>query len=186
MWPDNNSTGMSMDDVDDDCQGGPFRCGGQDRTTVLLVTFVLLVVCATIVCLQCLCVECIAAWRYSESSDGLSAEDLRRKDLVKASLRVCRAALPENNVDQAHVNPRTSSRGGTNEDEEAPLPANEPPDIEPEPCPICMEDMMRGELLCQSANEVCTHKFHYLCLARWLMRQSECPVCRAEYISPSL
>ena len=43
-------------------------------------------------------------------------------------------------------------------------------------CSICLEDFTAKDLCCRLE---CTHLFHEDCVARWLEKQSSCPLCRA-------
>jgi len=42
-------------------------------------------------------------------------------------------------------------------------------------CSICLENYQQGELLTQLC---CGHFFHVPCLARWMQRATQCPLCR--------
>lgn len=50
-------------------------------------------------------------------------------------------------------------------------------ETEEQSCAICLEAYEQGELLTALP---CGHFFHIECLARWLQRASQCPLCRAE------
>ena len=46
-------------------------------------------------------------------------------------------------------------------------------------CAICLDEFQHNELVCKSKmNENCTHCFHEKCMKPWLMKQSQCPMCR--------
>ena len=48
-------------------------------------------------------------------------------------------------------------------------------------CPICLDEFRRSSYVTFLP---CYHVFHYTCLANWLQRKSECPVCRTVYQPP--
>eukprot|EP00927_Polykrikos_kofoidii_P025571 TRINITY_DN22947_c0_g1_i1.p1 TRINITY_DN22947_c0_g1~~TRINITY_DN22947_c0_g1_i1.p1 ORF type:complete len:397 (-),score=65.27 TRINITY_DN22947_c0_g1_i1:14-1204(-) len=48
-------------------------------------------------------------------------------------------------------------------------------DEEQQHCAICLESYQEGELLTKLR---CDHFFHVECVARWLQRNTECPLCR--------
>lgn len=49
-------------------------------------------------------------------------------------------------------------------------------------CAICMSNFVEGELVCQSSNIHCQHVYHKECMASWLMKHKECPMCREDYL----
>lgn len=50
-------------------------------------------------------------------------------------------------------------------------------------CSICMEDYTSSDEICHSKS-VCGHIYHVECLMDWMMRNADCPICRAVIISP--
>lgn len=40
-------------------------------------------------------------------------------------------------------------------------------------CAICIENINRGKFTLE-----CKHSFHEMCVKRWLMNHSTCPICR--------
>ncbi len=52
-----------------------------------------------------------------------------------------------------------------------------------EPCSICLNDYVEGDVLCWSQNSKCQHCFHKDCAVEWLMTHEECPLCRNNYLS---
>ena len=52
----------------------------------------------------------------------------------------------------------------------------------PKSCPICMEPYKAGDEIAWSKNESCAHAFHLDCIASWLMRNDDCPMCRQDYL----
>uniref|UniRef100_A0A7S1B772 RING-type domain-containing protein n=1 Tax=Corethron hystrix TaxID=216773 RepID=A0A7S1B772_9STRA len=49
-------------------------------------------------------------------------------------------------------------------------------------CAICLCSYDAGENVSWSPNEECDHVFHTECISSWLMKSSECPVCRRNYL----
>ncbi len=71
-----------------------------------------------------------------------------------------------------------------------PVPANTTEELHdtnemysPRVCPICMESYTDGDDIAWSYNEACTHVFHRECIVRWLMKNDDCPMCRASYLA---
>eukprot|EP01083_Nonionella_stella_P005746 16578_1 len=52
----------------------------------------------------------------------------------------------------------------------------------PKKCSICLERYAPNDEICWSNNPNCYHAFHLECLADWLMRSDECPLCREDYL----
>lgn len=50
-------------------------------------------------------------------------------------------------------------------------------------CVVCQEDLKDGERIRLLKN--CNHKFHMKCIDPWLLRKSECPLCRKSIIPES-
>lgn len=49
-------------------------------------------------------------------------------------------------------------------------------------CSMCLRDYKSGDYICYSQHTVsCRHDFHIECLINWLMRNNECPMCRAAF-----
>lgn len=57
-----------------------------------------------------------------------------------------------------------------------------PREQQPLSCDICLMDYEIGDEICWSPNKDCIHAFHKDCLVDWLMKHTECPVCRREYL----
>jgi hypothetical protein len=53
-------------------------------------------------------------------------------------------------------------------------------------CTICFEDYTENDNICWSPNPICHHAFHKDCVMDWLMKNTECPVCRRPYIGANL
>mmetsp|Transcript_7755 Transcript_7755/g.12309 ORF Transcript_7755/g.12309 Transcript_7755/m.12309 type:complete len:431 (-) Transcript_7755:756-2048(-) len=51
-----------------------------------------------------------------------------------------------------------------------------------EACPICLVEYEKEDVLCWSQNSRCQHYFHRDCMAEWLLRNEECPLCRNNYL----
>lgn len=49
-------------------------------------------------------------------------------------------------------------------------------------CPICIDEYEIGDEICSSPNKDCPHVFHVECMTEWLMKHSDCPLCRADYL----
>ncbi|KAG9153794.1 hypothetical protein Leryth_005923, partial [Lithospermum erythrorhizon] len=47
-------------------------------------------------------------------------------------------------------------------------------------CPICYQDMEKGECARKLAN--CMHYFHKHCIDQWLTRNASCPICRQDVL----
>lgn len=52
----------------------------------------------------------------------------------------------------------------------------------PKTCSICIEDYKEGEDVCWSRSDDCPHVFHLPCMMDWLMKNNDCPLCRADYL----
>jgi len=52
----------------------------------------------------------------------------------------------------------------------------------PKTCSICIEDYKEGEEVCWSRSDDCPHVFHLPCMMDWLMKNNDCPLCRADYL----
>lgn len=53
-------------------------------------------------------------------------------------------------------------------------------DTPEEYCPVCLEEFKEGEIV--TALSPCLHKFHNVCISRWLRENRTCPVCRSTCI----
>lgn len=45
-------------------------------------------------------------------------------------------------------------------------------------CAVCLEGIQVDEVASWSADDGCGHVFHHACIKEWLLRRSECPLCR--------
>lgn len=52
----------------------------------------------------------------------------------------------------------------------------------PKTCPICMESYHTDDEIAWSSNEECAHAFHLACIMKWLMNNSNCPMCRSKFV----
>jgi len=50
-------------------------------------------------------------------------------------------------------------------------------------CSICYENFKKDDEIAFSRNHACQHAFHVDCIVKWLMKHSDCPTCRANYVS---
>ena len=50
-------------------------------------------------------------------------------------------------------------------------------------CSICLEDFKSSDEICHSKSG-CGHIYHVECLLEWMMRNADCPICRAVILSP--
>ena len=50
-------------------------------------------------------------------------------------------------------------------------------------CAICWTGYQDGGTLCSSPNKECSHVYHEDCVLPWLMKRSDCPMCRADFLS---
>ncbi|KAI3832892.1 hypothetical protein MKX03_002563 [Papaver bracteatum] len=50
-------------------------------------------------------------------------------------------------------------------------------------CPICQEDIKDEKGTAAWPN--CSHRFHLLCISKWMKKKQNCPICRSE-ISPEI
>lgn len=58
-------------------------------------------------------------------------------------------------------------------------------------CAICLTAYEIGDEICWSPNLQCQHVFHHECIAQWLYKHDDCPMCRANFflgqnLQPSL
>ncbi|KAJ1278834.1 hypothetical protein BS78_04G109500 [Paspalum vaginatum] len=51
-----------------------------------------------------------------------------------------------------------------------------------EPCSVCLEDILEGEVVRQLP--ACKHLFHVECVGMWLHSHRTCPVCRCNLLPP--
>jgi len=49
-------------------------------------------------------------------------------------------------------------------------------------CTICRMPFEKPQRVCRSNNSQCPHTFHEECMADWLVRHRECPLCRGPYL----
>ena len=49
-------------------------------------------------------------------------------------------------------------------------------------CLLCSEPYECDEVVYQSNNPVCQHRFHKRCIKKWLNYQSSCPICNQPYL----
>ena len=49
-------------------------------------------------------------------------------------------------------------------------------------CPVCLDTFKENE---KARVMACGHKYHLLCIDKWLMQHNSCPLCKAE-INPNL
>lgn len=49
-------------------------------------------------------------------------------------------------------------------------------------CDICQEDYLADDILAESKNPDCSHRFHMHCITQWLLKNEECPICRRRYL----
>ena len=50
-------------------------------------------------------------------------------------------------------------------------------------CVICLDQFKVDDLVSWSANGKCDHIYHEDCILNWLLKRSDCPYCRCEYIT---
>lgn len=53
-------------------------------------------------------------------------------------------------------------------------------------CVICLANFENGQRVCESSNIKCKHTFHEGCMINWLMKNSNCPICRAPYLEETI
>jgi Ring finger domain len=49
-------------------------------------------------------------------------------------------------------------------------------------CAVCLAEFCGQDEIAVSNNAACTHRFHRLCIAEWLVKNGGCPVCRRPYL----
>jgi len=49
-------------------------------------------------------------------------------------------------------------------------------------CSICFDEYKENDEICCSKNRGCKHVFHKKCIVQWLMRNDDCPLCRAPFL----
>jgi hypothetical protein len=49
-------------------------------------------------------------------------------------------------------------------------------------CAICLYNFENHDQVCESNNPECKHVFHEECLASWLLKHKDCPICRCDYL----
>jgi Ring finger domain len=52
-----------------------------------------------------------------------------------------------------------------------------------EQCAVCLRDYRDGDVVAWSHNPNCHHIFHKECMSEWLMKHSDCPICRRNFLS---
>jgi Ring finger domain len=53
-------------------------------------------------------------------------------------------------------------------------------------CAVCLCNYKAGDRVCESSSSCCKHIFHEACMASWLLKRDECPLCRQKYIVVSV
>jgi Ring finger domain len=59
---------------------------------------------------------------------------------------------------------------------------NETEDDSVRECPICMSELLQGQIVSWSANELCNHVYHHECIKEWLLRHTQCCLCKHIYL----
>jgi len=148
------------------------------------------------VCLGCLQIGCsryrhghaLEHFQASGHSLAVSLSDLSvmcyacdkyvKHELAKPALRAIYYSkfgevLPESQgeqLDRDDEEPTPSTLGAALER----LPSSTAPADMTDPCTICLEQLGGATIV----ELTCGHDFHRTCLATWVLRQNECPVCR--------
>lgn len=52
-------------------------------------------------------------------------------------------------------------------------------------CAICWNGYKDGDSVCISRNQSCSHVFHEECITPWLLKRSNCPMCRSDFLHRS-
>ena len=84
----------------------------------------------------------------------------------------------EETGDTEHSNDMSDNDSDGNDDENLLSTAQ----YDPKMCSICLDVFEVGDAICQSQNKECPHIFHLDCMMDWLIKHSNCPLCRKEYI----
>ena len=50
-----------------------------------------------------------------------------------------------------------------------------------EPCLTCVNDHVKGDLICDVTKGKCGHCFHKHCIDKWLLKSTICPICNLPY-----
>ena len=53
-------------------------------------------------------------------------------------------------------------------------------------CLVCLAPLKNGDQVSTSNNSECDHIFHYECIYQWLQQNTECPLCRSQFLLLSL
>ncbi|CAB9521247.1 H2 finger protein [Seminavis robusta] len=49
-------------------------------------------------------------------------------------------------------------------------------------CPVCLAPLQKGDDVAASDNDKCPHIFHRECVYMWLLRKTDCPMCRHTFL----
>jgi len=108
----------------------------------------------------------IARRRAQDLRERAKAEKENRKQLVQKRLIPIEYSSPD--LEQGTKSSANGDQVG--EDDEAHC------------CAICFEPYQPGESVAKATSHKCRHEFHYKCVADWLVRTPDCPICRQAFL----
>ena len=86
------------------------------------------------------------------------------------------------NIDDQKVTGHVFIEHHTNKDDGSDDTGDESTEQDHLTCSICYENFKKGDEIAFSRNHACQHSFHVDCIVKWLMKHSDCPICRANYV----
>lgn len=76
-----------------------------------------------------------------------------------------------------HTTPTDDDDDDDDGDEEEVI-IHEVDDDEERECPVCMSPLQVDDIVSWSANPLCSHVYHHECIKEWLLRHTECCLCK--------
>ena len=86
------------------------------------------------------------------------------------------------NIDDQKVTGHVFIEHHTNKDDGSDHTGDESTEQDHLTCSICYENFKKGDEIAFSRNHACQHSFHVDCIVKLLMKHSDCPICRANYV----